>query len=178
MADKILGSKKATGETFEKAILVEYHPADKVAVVTLNRPTKMNALTFELFADFERAFEGLLNDAEKDVRAIVLTSSGQHFTAGLDLNSASQITQLNSASSEEFDTARVALAMQRLVGPLQRQTSIVEKCRVPVVCAMSGYVIGAGIDISSACDIRVCSKDAKFTIREIDIGMCADLGTI
>ena len=49
---------------------------------------------------------------------------------------------------------------------------------MPVICAMHGYCIGAGIDISSACDIRVCAKDTKFTIREIDIGMCADLGTM
>ncbi len=55
---------------------------------------------------------------------------------------------------------------------------MVERARVPVICAMSGYVIGAGVDISSACDIRVCSKDAQFSIREIEIGMCADLGTI
>jgi delta(3,5)-delta(2,4)-dienoyl-CoA isomerase len=55
---------------------------------------------------------------------------------------------------------------------------VVERARVPVICAMSGYVIGAGVDLSSACDIRVCSKDAQFSIREIEIGMCADLGTI
>ena len=61
---------------------------------------------------------------------------------------------------------------------MQKQTSSVERCRVPVICAMFGYVIGAGIDISSACDIRVCASDTKFTIKEIDIGMCADIGTI
>jgi enoyl-CoA hydratase/carnithine racemase len=49
---------------------------------------------------------------------------------------------------------------------------------VPVICAISGYCIGAGIDLSSACDIRICSKDAKFSIKEVDIGICADLGTI
>jgi enoyl-CoA hydratase/carnithine racemase len=53
-----------------------------------------------------------------------------------------------------------------------------EKSRLPVICAMGGYVIGAGVDIACACDIRVCSKDAKFTIKEVDIGMCADVGTI
>lgn len=68
--------------------------------------------------------------------------------------------------------------MQKLVIDLQRQTSIVEKARVPVIAVLSGYVIGAGVDLSSACDIRLCSKDAKFSIKEIDIGMCADLGTI
>ena len=53
-----------------------------------------------------------------------------------------------------------------------------EKCRVPVICAMSGYCIGAGVDISSACDIRICAKDTKFSIKEVDIGICADLGSI
>ena len=138
----------------------------------------MNALTFELFAEFEKVFDQLLSDPTKDVRAIVLTSTSQHFTAGLDLKSAMQIGELNQAGSDTIDTSRIALAMQRMVGPLQRNTSVVERCRVPVICALSGCVIGAGIDISSACDIRICSSDTKFSIREIDIGMCADLGTI
>ena len=61
---------------------------------------------------------------------------------------------------------------------MQKQTSVLETVRVPVIAAMSGYVIGAGVDLASACDIRVCSKDALFSIKEVDIGMCADLGTI
>ena len=104
----------------DKPILVEYRPESKIAVILLNRPAKMNALSFELFALFEKAFEDLLNDATKDVRAIVLGSSSQHFTAGLDLTSAQQIGGLSEASNETIDIARVALAMQKLVGPLQR----------------------------------------------------------
>ena len=72
----------------------------------------------------------------------------------------------------------MGLALQVLIAPLQRQTTIVEKCRVPVISALHGYVIGAGVDLASASDIRICSKDAKFSIKEIDLGMCADLGTI
>lgn len=53
-----------------------------------------------------------------------------------------------------------------------------ELCRVPVICAMYGYCIGMGIDISCACDIRICSKDTKFAAKEIDIGICADIGHI
>lgn len=104
----------------EPSIKVEYFPADKVGVISLNRPSKMNALTFEMFAEFEKAFEGLLDDTEKDVRAVVLTSTNKHFTAGLDLNSAMQISELNqkASESESGDTARVALALQRMVGPL------------------------------------------------------------
>ena len=72
----------------EKPILVEYKAEDKVAVISLNRPSKMNALTFELFAEIEKVFEEVLADPTKEVRAIVLTSTSQHFTAGLDLTSA------------------------------------------------------------------------------------------
>ena len=104
----------------DPAIKVEYLPADKVGVISLNRPTKMNALTFEMFAEFEKAFDGLLDDPEKDVRAVVLTSTNKHFTAGLDLNSAMQISELNqkATESETGDTARVALALQKMVAPL------------------------------------------------------------
>jgi enoyl-CoA hydratase/carnithine racemase len=70
------------------AVKVEYIANDHIGVISLNIPSKMNAMTFEIFAEFEKAFEGLLSDPEKDVRAIVLTSTSKHFTAGLDLNSA------------------------------------------------------------------------------------------
>ena len=56
--------------------------------------------------------------------------------------------------------------------------SSLEKVRIPVISAISGFCIGAGVDLSSACDIRICSKDAKFTIKEVDIGLAADIGTL
>jgi delta(3,5)-delta(2,4)-dienoyl-CoA isomerase len=61
---------------------------------------------------------------------------------------------------------------------MQRQTEIAEKVRVPVICALHGFVIGAGVDLASSCDIRISSKDTKFTIKEVDIGIVADLGTM
>ena len=79
----------------DQAIKVEYHANDKIGVIYLDRPSKMNAFTFEIFAEFEKAVEQLLNDKEKDVRAVVLTSTSKHFTAGLDLTSAMQIGALN-----------------------------------------------------------------------------------
>lgn len=90
-----VANQKKTDGGEGPAVKVEYLEKDKVGVISLNRPGKMNALTFEMFGEFEKAFEGLLNDAEKDVRAIVLTSTSKHFTAGLDLNSAMQIGALN-----------------------------------------------------------------------------------
>ena len=79
---------------------------------------------------------------------------------------------------EEPDTARKAIMIQDLVLKLQKYCNSMEACRVPVICAIHGYCIGAGIDLSSACDIRLCTKDASFTIKEVDIGICADLGTL
>ncbi len=77
-----------------------------------------------------------------------------------------------------MDVARGAIKLYDHVGRLQRNTNSVEKCRVPVVCALQGYVIGAGVDIACCCDIRVCAKDTKFTIKEVEIGICADLGSM
>ena len=92
-----MSSQQGTGE---KAIIVDFNEKDKVAVISLNRPAKMNALSFEMFADLEKVFEQVTGDLEKDVRAIVLTSTSKHFTAGLDLNSAMEIGQLNSQTSD------------------------------------------------------------------------------
>mmetsp|Transcript_19750 Transcript_19750/g.30471 ORF Transcript_19750/g.30471 Transcript_19750/m.30471 type:complete len:141 (+) Transcript_19750:241-663(+) len=80
-----------------------------------------------------------------------------------------------SGGDQEF--ARKAISMSTLVDRLQRDVSVFERCRVPVICAMHGFVIGAGVDLSSACDIRMCTKDTKFSIKEVDIGLCADIGT-
>ena len=73
------------------AIKVEYKAEDKVGVLSINRPSKMNAISFEMFAEFEKAIETLMADPNKEVRAIVLTGEGQHFTSGLDLQSAMKI---------------------------------------------------------------------------------------
>lgn len=71
--------------------LVEFKPDDHVGIISINRPSKMNALTFEMFLEMEKVFDDLCNDPTKDLRAIVLTSTSQHFTAGLDLQSAMKI---------------------------------------------------------------------------------------
>ena len=80
----------------------------------------MNALSFEMFGEFEKAIETLMSDVKKEVRCLVLTGEGQHFTAGLDLQSAMKIGSLNqqSSASEDGDAARVANALQILIAPL------------------------------------------------------------
>lgn len=102
-------------DTPAPSIIWDYNPVDKVATVSLNRPSKMNALSFDMFAEFEKVFETVTNPTERDVRAIVLTSTSKHFTAGLDLTAAASIGQSSALSD---DVARAALSLQRLVGPL------------------------------------------------------------
>lgn len=78
----------------------------------------------------------------------------------------------------DFDVARKGLRIYDQVLSMQAQVTSFEKCRVPVICAIHGYCIGAGIDMASACDIRLCARDVKFTIKEVDIGIAADIGTL
>jgi enoyl-CoA hydratase/carnithine racemase len=77
-----------------------------------------------------------------------------------------------------MDPARIAMNFFPLVDGLQHNVSSMERARVPVICAINGFCIGAGIDMATACDIRVCSKGSKFTIKEVDVGLAADIGTL
>jgi enoyl-CoA hydratase len=142
----------------------------KVAIVALNRPKKFNACSWDTFFQLQKAMEDL---AKKDVRAIVFTGNGKHFTAGLDLTSAMDMQNLKSD-----DASRAAFKFYDVVKPLQDAVTSLEKVRVPVIAAIHGYCIGAGVDLASACDIRLCAKNSQFTIKEVDIGLCADIGTI
>lgn len=76
------------------------------------------------------------------------------------------------------DPSRSAFAFFNTVKPLQDSVSSLEHVRVPVIAAIHGYCIGAGVDLASACDIRICAKDTQFTIKEVDVGLAADIGTL
>jgi len=144
--------------------------------VSINRASKFNAITFEMFDKLREIFEYLGRNGS-DVRAIVFTGEGKHFSAGLDLKSAMQMQQLR-AQGGERDPARAAMDFFNVVKPLQDSVSSLELVRVPVIAAINGLCIGAGVDLSSAADIRIASAGAKFTIKEVDIGLAADIGTL
>ena len=111
------------------------------------------------------------------MRAIVFCGEGKHFTAGLDLSSAADMQALRS-NGEDKDPARAGFDFFSTVKPLQDAVSSLEKVRVPVIAAIHGLCIGAGVDLCSTADIRIASKCAKFTIKEVDIGLAADIGTL
>lgn len=144
--------------------------AEGVAKVELARPDKFNAMDRDMFAAIGDAFRNLGRDPA--VRAILLSGRGRHFTAGLDLEYASR--QFPPSS----DQGRAAEARLRHIEWLQDMFSAVEAARPPVVAAIQGGCIGAGVDLAAACDLRVAAPDAFFQVAEVDVAITADLGTL
>ncbi|KAL5354977.1 ClpP/crotonase-like domain-containing protein [Aspergillus floccosus] len=151
-------------------------PQEYVAHVEINRADKMNAFFEAMWLELGQVFSRLSHDSA--VRAIVLSGAGEKaFTAGLDVKAASQGT-LGSGESSSTDPARKAFAMRRHIAEFQECISAVEKCEKPVIVAMHGFSLGLAIDLSTACDVRVCARDTKFAVKEVDIGLAADIGTL
>lgn len=141
-----------------------------VARVELARPDKLNAMDRDMFAAIGDTFRALGRDPQ--VRAILLSGQGRHFTAGLDLEYAS------SQFPASRDPGRAAEARLRHIEWLQDAFSAVESARAPVIAAIHGGCVGAGVDLASACDLRVASVDAFFQVAEVDVAITADLGTL
>lgn len=142
-----------------------------VARLALNRPEKANGMTPEFWTELPRIVREL--DVDPSVRALVIAGNGKHFTGGMDLASFQQVIAL-----VQKEPGRAAYALRRLVLQLQDSFNALEECRLPVIAAIHGACIGGGIDMVSACDLRLASRDAFFSIEEIHIGMAADVGTL
>jgi len=148
------------------AVGIEGH----VAHVELTREDKLNAMDGEMFAAIGEAFRSLGTDPR--VRAVLLSGRGRHFSAGLDLQYAAG--QFPPAD----DPGRAAEARFRHVRWLQDSFSAVEEARAPVIAAIHGGCIGAGVDLAGACCLRVAADDCFFQVAEVDVAITADLGTL
>ncbi|MEM9421610.1 MAG: enoyl-CoA hydratase-related protein [Pseudomonadota bacterium] len=150
------------------AFRVDLH--DAVAQITFDRAEKRNALGLSFWEDFPDAIKEL--DDRGDIRAIVLASEGPVFCAGIDLAAfqaiAGDLAPTNPARGLDF---------LHKVHRMQRTFSALEEARIPIIAAIQGGCLGAGVDMVTACDIRVCTEDAYFSIYEIELGMTADVGT-
>lgn len=154
-------------------------PHDYIAVVEVNRPKKLNSFTSQMFFDLGAIFKSLSHDPS--VRVIILTAAGERaFTAGLDVTAAASgpLTGSGIQGVEERDVARKAWDLRRHIKEIQEPVSEIEKCEVPVICTLFGISYGAAIDIATCCDIRLCSADSHFSVREVAIGLAADVGTL
>ncbi len=144
-----------------------------VATLWLDSPARRNAMGPGFWTDLPLAMAEL--DEDRGVRAVVLAARGPHFTAGLDL--AAMAGQLI-GDGEAASSAARAGGFHRAVTRLQGSITSVERCSKPVVAAVHGVCIGAGVDLITACDIRLCSADATFSVRETRLAMVADVGTL
>ncbi|GCB62003.1 delta(3,5)-Delta(2,4)-dienoyl-CoA isomerase, mitochondrial isoform X2 [Scyliorhinus torazame] len=145
---------------------------DSVLHVELNRPKKRNAMNKTLWREMVECFQRIAQDT--DQRVVVVSGAGKMFTAGIDLlDMAGEVLQ-----PQGDDTARKAWHMRNTILQYQESFNVIEKCSKPVIAAVHGACIGGGIDLITACDIRLCSRDAWFQVKEVDIGMAADVGTL
>jgi enoyl-CoA hydratase len=149
---------------------VQVRVEDGVAHVELARPDKLNAMDRDMFVAIGETFRAL--GCDPAVRAILLSGQGKHFTAGLDLEYASR------QFPPSQDPGRAAEARLRHIEWLQDAFSAVEAARPPVIAAIHGGCIGAGVDLASACDLRIVSADGFFQVAEVDVAITADLGTL
>ncbi|BBF85423.1 enoyl-CoA hydratase [Aquitalea magnusonii] len=145
---------------------------DKVALVRFNRADKANALNQTMWQELQSVMEWA--DAEPAVRAVVLAGHGKHFCSGIDL---SMLMGIQGAIANECE-GRQREKLRRLILQLQDNVSSLERCRKPVVAAIHGACLGGGLDIALAADFRFAAADAVFGVREVDIGMVADVGTL
>jgi enoyl-CoA hydratase len=145
---------------------------DHVAEVRLNRPDKSNAMNDAMWQEIRQAFAWV--DATPEARVAVLSGAGKNFCAGIDLAMLGSIQQ----KIAHVDGAHSREALRRLILDLQDCLNAIERCRKPVLAAIHGACVGGALDLVTCCDMRYAAPDAVFSIKEIDLGMVADVGTL
>ncbi len=149
--------------------------SDHIANLVLSRPDELNTMSRDFWVELGDVLEEINKNSE--VRVVVMSSTGKHFCAGMDLSAFSNGVD-NIPDEKKPDHARIGEAVYRVAKELQGYITSLEKIRVPVIAAIHGGCIGGAVDLVTACDIRLASKDAFFCIQEINIGMAADVGTL
>jgi len=147
-------------------------PGEGVAEVVLARPKQLNTMTAEFFEEIGRVFRAL--DCDPEVNAIVLWAEGRMFTAGLDLKAAASSFNPDPSLSR----SEGGIFFRKIVKQWQSDLSQIQECTKPVIAATHGRCIGGGVDLVTACDIRLCTEDATFCVAETKMAMVADIGTL
>ena len=143
-----------------------------IATIHLNRPDKANAMNATMWQEIRQAFEWV--DRTPEARVAVLQGEGKLFCAGIDLQ---MMMGIGPQIANDCD-GRMRESLRRMILDMQDTLTSLERCRKPVLAAIHGGCIGGGIDLVTCADMRYASADAFFTIKEIDIGMTADVGTL
>ena len=177
-------------------VRVESVEGGTIARVVLCRGKKLNVMDLRFFQELRAAFDEV--DQDEGVRAAVLTAEGRHFTAGLDLRAAAEMffedqsmlqkakiagaavmgMDPNGAVSERGMPAMRNQQLHKIIIDWQGAITSLQKCRVPVIAACHGKCIGGGVDLITSADIRLATSDAVFSVKEVEVGIVADLGTL
>jgi enoyl-CoA hydratase len=144
-----------------------------VATLWLDRVEARNAMGSALWRDLPRAAEAV--SANHDIRVLIIAAKGPHFSVGLDLKEFG-----GGFGAEASSSSKAASSAQsyKAVRAMQASVTSIAELAVPVIAAVHGYCIGGGVDLVSACDIRLCASDAKFSVRETKVAIVADLGSL
>jgi enoyl-CoA hydratase len=147
--------------------------ANNVAHLQLKRAEELNTMVPEFWKELPEIVREI--DDEAKARVIVISSTGKHFSAGMDLSvfGAAQ----GRASSSKPERGRAAANLRRGVLDIQETFNVIDRARMPVLVAIQGGCVGGAVDLASACDCRYATTDAFFIVQEINIGMTADVGT-
>ncbi len=143
-----------------------------IAEIRLNRPDKSNAMNDAMWQEIRQAADWV--DTTPAARVTILSGEGRNFCAGIDLAMFGSIQQ----RIAHPDGARSREALRRVIRDMQDCLSAIERCRKPVLAAIQGACVGGALDLVTCCDMRYAAPDAIFSIREIDVGMVADVGTL
>ena len=145
--------------------------SNNIAHVQINRPEKINAMNAAFWTEIIDIFKWI--DDTDAVRVVVISGAGKHFSSGIDL-----LLLASVANQLGKDVGRNARLLRRTILQMQASFNAVDTCRKPVLAAIQGYCLGGAIDLITACDMRYAASDAQFSIKEIDMGMAADVGTL
>uniref|UniRef100_A0A0X3Q7M1 Delta(3,5)-Delta(2,4)-dienoyl-CoA isomerase n=1 Tax=Schistocephalus solidus TaxID=70667 RepID=A0A0X3Q7M1_SCHSO len=147
-------------------------PTPRILHCQLNRPAKLNAMTLESWSELHSIFENLHEDTI--YRCAIISGSGRSFSAGIDLLSFKSV--LDQATGD--DPSRIAIKTRKFLRNIQKTFLSIQKCHKPVISAIHGACVGGAVDLVAATDIRFCSSDAWFQVKETELGFTADIGTL
>ena len=154
----------------------KYTSEEGVGHLILDKGEDLNKMTMNFWYELPKILDEIDKDAS--LRVLILSSTGKHFCAGMDLKNFGSLGNDAEKKTNVPDKARIGESLYRVAKELQDMLSKLEKLRIPVLAGIQGGCIGGGLDLVTAADMRFASKDAFFCIQEVNIGMAADIGTL
>ncbi|KAL0291719.1 UNVERIFIED_CONTAM: Delta(3,5)-Delta(2,4)-dienoyl-CoA isomerase, peroxisomal [Sesamum radiatum] len=159
-------------ENYKSLKIRQKSPDSRVFYLFIDRASRGNSLSRDFFTEFPAALSSL--DLNPEAGVIILSGVGNHFCTGIDLQLLNSLSQETRAA----DTGHTGEKLRREIKFLQRAVTAIEECRKPVIAAVHGACLGGGVDIITACDVRYSTENAFFSVKEVDLAITADLGSL